>query len=285
MTQPRITQPLQHRTLDPCTLGRPVHLLHHFTSLLREDLSEVFRTDLNRRYLARFHVGEISMTPMDGATQTGRWLAYDTESGQIGCTLDRNVILTVLSYRYGLHERKISPDMPPETATEERLAASLSMQFVRTLIKRIKSKRGVTGSEMPLQQEFSSISSCAQPHGTWLIKVTIQESAHNTEGALSFTLDDAGMNLLLQNIVPVRDKPNENRHYDASPLTNIPLKLVAHLVQKELLLGELLDIQVGDIVPISLNAANVLIDGSRLFTAVVAEHKGKLCLTSFENAE
>jgi flagellar motor switch protein FliM len=31
--------------------------------------------------------------------------------------------------------------------------------------------------------------------------------------------------------------------------------------------------------------ADVLLDEARLFTAAVAEHKGKLCLTSFEDAE
>jgi flagellar motor switch protein FliM len=31
--------------------------------------------------------------------------------------------------------------------------------------------------------------------------------------------------------------------------------------------------------------ADVLLDENRLFTAAVAEHKGKLCLTSFEDAE
>jgi len=30
---------------------------------------------------------------------------------------------------------------------------------------------------------------------------------------------------------------------------------------------------------------DVLLDDARLFTAAVAEHKGKLCLTSFEDAE
>ena len=45
------------------------------------------------------------------------------------------------------------------------------------------------------------------------------------------------------------------------------------------------DLQVGDVIPISLSRADVLLEESRLFTAAVTEHKGKLCLTSFEDAE
>jgi flagellar motor switch protein FliM len=50
-------------------------------------------------------------------------------------------------------------------------------------------------------------------------------------------------------------------------------------------LGSLLDLKVGTILPISLGVASVQIDNSPLFSAQVAEHKGKLCLTSFEDLE
>jgi flagellar motor switch protein FliM len=39
------------------------------------------------------------------------------------------------------------------------------------------------------------------------------------------------------------------------------------------------------VIPISLRGADVLIGGSRLFSASIAEHRGKLCLTSFEDVE
>jgi flagellar motor switch protein FliM len=57
------------------------------------------------------------------------------------------------------------------------------------------------------------------------------------------------------------------------------------LVSKEITLGTLFGLQVGDVIPVSVGRADVVLDNSRLFTAAVAEHKGKLCLTSFEDAE
>jgi len=42
---------------------------------------------------------------------------------------------------------------------------------------------------------------------------------------------------------------------------------------------------VGDIIPVSLQATDVLVKNSRLFTATVAEHKGKLWLTAFNDTK
>jgi flagellar motor switch protein FliM len=63
------------------------------------------------------------------------------------------------------------------------------------------------------------------------------------------------------------------------------VKLDGRLVSKETTLGALFELKVGDVIPVSVGRADVLLDESRLFTAAVAEHKGKLCLTSFEDAE
>ncbi|WP_144007017.1 FliM/FliN family flagellar motor switch protein, partial [Pelomonas sp. KK5] len=63
------------------------------------------------------------------------------------------------------------------------------------------------------------------------------------------------------------------------------LKLVARLLETELPLGELMALQPGAVIPVSLGATEVLVDGERLFTASVAEHQGKLCLTSFADAD
>jgi len=60
---------------------------------------------------------------------------------------------------------------------------------------------------------------------------------------------------------------------------------VARLVERPLTLGELMDLHEGDVIPVSLGLADVLVDGAPLMRAAVAEHKGKLCLTSFEDTE
>jgi flagellar motor switch protein FliM len=72
----------------------------------------------------------------------------------------------------------------------------------------------------------------------------------------------------------------------AEPISSkLQVKLDGCLVSKEITLGSLFDLKVGDVIPVNVGRANVLLDEARLFTAAVAEHKGKLCLTSFEDAE
>ena len=65
--------------------------------------------------------------------------------------------------------------------------------------------------------------------------------------------------------------------------TRLHVRLDARLASKEIALGQLLDLRAGDVVPISLDRTAVLLDESCLFTAAVTEHKGKFCLTAFED--
>jgi len=65
----------------------------------------------------------------------------------------------------------------------------------------------------------------------------------------------------------------------------LQLALNARLIEKLIDLGTLLDLRVGDIIPVTVASADVLIGDSRLFTASIAELKGKLCLTRFEDVE
>ncbi|WP_460825321.1 FliM/FliN family flagellar motor switch protein, partial [Massilia solisilvae] len=72
----------------------------------------------------------------------------------------------------------------------------------------------------------------------------------------------------------------------AEPLaTRLAVRLEARLASKEMTLAALFDLKPGDVIPFSLGRADVLLDENRLFTAAVAEHKGKLCLTSFEDTD
>jgi flagellar motor switch protein FliM len=72
----------------------------------------------------------------------------------------------------------------------------------------------------------------------------------------------------------------------AAPLAQrLQVTLAGRLVSKEVTLGALFDLRIGDVIPISLHRADVMLEDSRLYTAAVTEHKGKLCLTSFEDTE
>lgn len=273
--------------VDPRTLGRPVHMLRAFSENVREGLTELFRTRLNRRYHADFQVQEVVIDAAGRVAPAGRWLAYGKPFGRIACSLDRSLVLSALAYRYGLKGGEgasaATPDSVPETSSEERLAARLGLQLVESLAATVTADHdAAVDAEIG---DFSLIGPTPPPRSACLIRATIRESTHGVEGCIRLALDDAWLDLLLRKLAPMQRKRSLG-HGAAGPLAaRLHLKLVARLLQKDIALGDLLSIKVGDIIPVSLRATDVLIDDSRLFSATVAEHKGKLCLTSFEDAK
>ncbi|HEX6736137.1 MAG TPA: FliM/FliN family flagellar motor C-terminal domain-containing protein [Azonexus sp.] len=281
---PQGASPFAYKVLDPRTLGRPVHLLDAFAAQLREDLAELFRTGLNRRYQADFQVTGLSIDAAGAGAPPGRWQGYATPAGRLACALDRILVLSALVYRYGLNGDGASPAAAPETATEERLATMLGRQLADLLAARIASGLDAGDGEPAAASATTPLGAVTAPRCACLIKATIHERTHRIEGHIYLAVDDAGLSQLLRSLATTqRRRP--------SPVASVPLagrlnfKLVARLLQRDLPLGELLDLKVGDVIPVSLRAADVLIDDSRLMTATVAEHKGKLCLTSFEDVK
>ena len=274
-------------------LGRPIHLLGGFVDALKADLADHFQQELNRRYGAAFDVGTVSLTcgvPPD--TQTPRLLVHADAVGCLGFALERKLLLGVMGYRYGGGAAaSVAEAVTParETATEERLAALLGGRLLRLLAARIDA-----GSEPSLPKttepavepmDFTPVAPSRASAGTWSVRADIRESACGIDGVLWLTLDEAWMRRLLRRLTPVRDKPVEPAQRALPLAARLQLPLTGQLLQKELLLGELMDLRVGDVIPISLGATDVLVDDSRLFTATVAEQQGKLCLTSFESVE
>jgi flagellar motor switch protein FliM len=172
-----------------------------------------------------------------------------------------------------------------ETTTEERLATMLGAQLVGAVAARIDALLAGSAADT---QEFRAPIACPPPIAkAWTIRAAISESTLGIQGALWFTLDDAWMARLLRHLAAPRDKAKEAAGNDGSePLVQrLQLTLTARLLQKELPLGTLMDLQIGEVIPVSLGPTEVLVDAARLFRAVVAERAGKLCLTSFEDVE
>ena len=135
----------QHQVLDPCLLGRPVHLLHLFAAQLRDDLTQSMRLNMNRRYWGGFRVEDVQFNRLDGNEIRSRWLSFAAPAGQIAFSLERKVLLSVLNYRYGNSGASAKADPAPidedtvrVTATEERLAVVLGQQLAGTLAGRIE---------------------------------------------------------------------------------------------------------------------------------------------------
>ncbi|MBJ7310680.1 FliM/FliN family flagellar motor switch protein [Rugamonas sp. CCM 8940] len=285
----------QHQVLDPCLLGRPVHLLHIFAAQLRDDLAQAMRLNMSRRYWGGFQVEDVAFSRLEGGEQIGRWLSFAAPAGNIAFSLERKVLLSVLNFRYGRNKNDSKTDGAAAavdesavrvTATEERLAVVLGQQLAGTLAGRIELNLPAIDKAPPAgADEFKPATGSHPPKGTWIVTVTVSDIEGGSSGRFWFALDKALMASVLRGLMPEREL-NKKAGKNLGPLAQrLQVGLHGRLVSKEVPLGSLFDLQVGDIIPVSMHRADVLLDDSRLFTAAVTEHKGKLCLTSFEDVE
>jgi flagellar motor switch protein FliM len=288
-----IKQTAQHQVLDPCLLGRPVHRLPAFATQLKEDLAQAMRLNVNRRYWGTFQVDSVAFSRLDGEESTLRWTNFSAPAGQIAFSLERKVLLAVLNYRYGKAKSNAAADdsAVKVTATEERLAVLLGQQLAGTLASRIESNLPAAAAASAGAEDdgFKPAGAGLPARGGWVISVTVSdpdsEGGQPLSGRFLFALDKNLMASVLRGLQPERD-PVRRAGRNQAPLgARLQVGLQGRLVSKEMELGNLFDLRVGDVIPISLHRAEVLLDDSRLFTAAVSEHKGKLCLTSFEDVE
>lgn len=284
-----------HTVIDPRTMGRPVHLLGGFANQLRDDFADYLRARINRRYKASFQIDAISFVAAPADSQ--RWLSYAADDSRILFAIDRPLLLCLLRYRYGsvmpepsaASDSVIAPPAAsvdePETATEERLATMLGQQFVELAVRRIESVQSAP-AQTSAEVTFAEASLQSASDGEWLLRLTLSETRCNVSGDLQLKISAAWMNRLLQALAPNRDRPRQKQMAATKPFpARLQLTLQARLLEKEVPLATLLDLRLGDVLPISVGDADVLIGDSRLFTASVAEHQGKLCLTSLADVD
>ncbi|RTL32034.1 MAG: FliM/FliN family flagellar motor switch protein [Rhodocyclaceae bacterium] len=273
-------------TLDPLSLGRPLHLLERFTVLARDDLDEALRGSLNRRYRAQFEVDDVRVVPVDRLPEHRRWNGYAHERGRIDFALDRQLLLCALDYRYGAHPvSKAGPrDEAPVTATEERLAALLGRRFAGVLVDRLEGRAPSHDGSAHTGRLLGDATTILRRQGAWALRVGVRERAHGIDGGMYFLLEEAWQRHLLQQLAPTRDRPGEPSAAQPFP-RRLQLALTARLLEKDIPLGRLLDLRVDDVIPVNMGPSDVLIDDSRVFTAQVVEYRGKLCLTAFEDVE
>jgi flagellar motor switch protein FliM len=292
MATPSRTTARQFQVLDPRTLGRPVHLLGRFTDRYRSDLDVFLQTRFNRRHRSRFDVTAMQVDMHPPAERSMGWHIYATGNDRLAFAIERNVLLCFLAYRYnGLSGTDPQAGMSirdalakPETATEERLASHLGRQLLEILVGTIDALGSESGTA-PVLVEPCEGTGLPLPDA-WTICVSIQESALGVNGSIWLQLDPNWTVRLLRALAPSRDrarKPSVGTQ-DSLP-KRLQLKVTARLIEKPMTLGALLDLKVGDVVPATLANATVMIGESHLFSASVAEHKGKLCLTAFEDVE
>ena len=274
----------QHQVLDPCLLGRPVHLLPQFAARFQEDLDAAMQGSA-RRYWAgwRLETVEFGRVPQENSL---RWMAVLGALGTVAVTFERGLLLTLLERRYGGRSAGATqrdPQTERVTATEERLGVVLTQQMVDLLYARVAANVAMEVAPRPVQAN-AVVASAMPGESNWALRVHVRDNNDNT-GQFWIAPDQQLMAAILGTLRPENTRQAATRG-PAEPLaTKVQVKLDGRLVSKEITLGALFDLQVGDVIPVNVGRADVLLDDARLFTAAVAEHKGKLCLTSFEDAE
>lgn len=275
------------QVVDPRFLGRPVHRLADVARRLHDDLERHWIQPFNRRHQAGLSLQGLSFGPVRPSAE--RWAAYAGDEGTLQFTLSRSAALCVLGYRYGLGREQLPAACDPaqvgETSTEERLVRQLGAQWLAVLLARCR--EGLEGSpSVESLQQPDCLGAGPAPVGGWQLSFALVDVASGVRGEGAMVLDVVWMERLFRWLEPGRPRRGREPREAARPFAHrLGLTLTARLLQQEMPLGRLLDLQVGEVLPVRLGATDVLIDDARLFTATVAERQGKLCLTSFQDAE
>jgi flagellar motor switch protein FliM len=295
-----------HQVLDPCLLGRPVHLLPAFAAGLAEAIGAEMASPGGRRHWGTYRLEHLAFER--APEQAGlRWLGVSGPYGVAAIAFERTLLLGLLEGRYASRQPTTSaavqqnPALERVTATEERLAVTLAQQLASQLDARVADGLARLDDAPALVKAGAgaAIVPAGAPGKTgWVLRAVLRaqygrrETDEPTqaapEGQIWISLDHALMACVLQGIKADRGavRAAGGARMPGEPLaTRLEVKLDGCLVSKEITLATLFGLQVGDVIPVALGRADVVLDNSRLFTAAVAEHKGKLCLTSFEDAE
>ena len=275
---------LQHQVLDPCLLGRPVHLLPQFAARLEDDLDTAMQGTARRYWSGwRLESVEFGRVPQEDNL---RWMAVLGALGTVAVAFERGLLLTLLERRYGGRSAGATPRDPQAervTATEERLGVVLTQQMVDLLYARIAASVAMDVAPRPVPAN-AVVPSAMPGESNWALRVQVRSNNDHT-GQFWIAPDQELMAAILGTLRPESTRQAAARGLSEPLAIRLQVKLDGRLVSKEITLGALFDLQVGDVIPVNVGRADVLLDDARLFTAAVAEHKGKLCLTSFEDAE
>lgn len=281
------------QVLDPRLLGRPVHLLPQFAAQLAEDFAAALRQPVMRRYWDGFQLEAAGFVGAPDPAQSGRWLGYDGGGATLSFALERSLLLAVLNQRYG--RRGAAPAAAPDpsavrvTATEERLAVVLGQQLATVLTRRVDANLARAHNEhaahVPAEVVARTAPAAPPSADGWTIGVTLRQSLGGECGQFWLALDQDMVARVMLGLSPERAREHAPRQAKVALGSALQVTLEGRLVSKEITLEALFALKLGDIIPVTMGRADVLLSESRLFTAAVTEHNGTLCLTSFEDTD
>lgn len=205
---------------------------------------------------------------------------FENAFGNIGFDINRTFLLNILHTYYGLSKDSnplAGNSEQPVTKTEERLRNKLGHELAQlTMVQEI------LGDALELKNDYSSVIN----QWAWSIQFWLEGY---DEYCFSILLDTHHVDILLASLRE-RNAPNESQPKQLTAaqieqrFVSMPLFLTGKLASLNLTVAQLLDIKPGDIIPVSLNAPlPVYIGNEQLFSATIAEDRGKIFMTDFND--
>ncbi|MGL6069767.1 FliM/FliN family flagellar motor C-terminal domain-containing protein [Craterilacuibacter sp.] len=272
------------QTLDATTLGRPFHQLPLVMPLIEARMHDFVSRELSQRF--RTHLTLSALHHTREVATSARWCWHRVGLSTIGSHIDRPLLLHILDCRYGGRGSSDSSDSQPqaETETEYRLARMLGATLAPLLPECIRQLGGDSTEDTTSVQHLPAAPNTPP---AWALQLQLCGIGNTPGGCISLSLDRDSLDRLLKaSSAFVAPRPAAAALAGAGFSDKLKIRLQARLLEKHTTLGEILDLQPGQILPASHPGfAHVHIGRSRLFSASVVEHDGKLCLTSFANEE
>lgn len=266
--------------LDPCTLGRPYHLLNDVLHDIERKINHALHERFNLRRGAHFVATQATITALLPRDAAG-WHAYASEHGQIAVRIGRQLLLALLACHYDTPLDAATLAAPgPETGTERRFATQLHGALLGTLAS------AIAPAAATAEPTFTA---AADPHanpGARIVRIAIEDRKRDLTGELEFALDDAWLAHLFARLDAKRPRQAAWQPDGTPAKARIPVTLSVRMLTKDLRLDDLLRMSAGDVLPVRLpDTADVLAGDVRLYRAALAEQQGALWITAFEPVE
>ncbi|GKX62926.1 flagellar motor switch protein [Pragia fontium] len=263
--------------LEVNKLGRPYHKVPKIFTNNFDILDAKISTYFLKKYRVNVALDDITFH-MDSEHKYAQ--IFSTPFGNIAFDIDRMLLLNILNDYYGLGKDnvQIHPDLQtPITKTEERLKNKLGLELSSLVLH-----PGIFGDELEIKNDYSTIIN------KWSYKITFSLEGYD-QGQFHILLDNQHVDRLLATL----RRPNEQDRKESENLSNeqlermincLPVRLVGRLSCSQLTVAELMTLTAGDIIPVSLpNRFPLLIGKEQLFNAVIAEDRGKLYFSEFND--
>lgn len=262
---------------DVNRLGRPWHKLPK----LMNDCFDILDARLSIYFLKKFRVN-VSLKNMTFAIDQNykNTQVFSTRHGNIAFDIDRILLLNILHDYYGLSKEnsQIAPDLTqPVTKTEERLKNKLAQELTLLIIN-----KDTFGEDLEIKNDYSTVIN------QWSWRITFELEGYDN-GTFTVLLDHFHIDRMLARL-RTSDNEESSGKKRLSPAQiermfySLPLKLQGRIASLNLTVAQLTNIEPGDIIPISLNdPLPVFIGKEQIFNAVIADDRGKLFLSEFND--